>query len=198
MILNTIIYEKDRGIGIITFNRPKSMNAMNSEFISEFNQLIDDIVKDDEVSVVIIKGNEKFFVAGADIKEIIGIDTPMEAHDFAAKLQYLFSRIEDLEKPVIAAVSGLALGGGCELALSCDMRIAADNASFGLPEIKIGIIPGAGGTQRLPRLVGVGRAKELLYTGDPIGADEAYRIGLVNKVVPLDLLMVEVKRWLSG
>ncbi|MCJ7782484.1 MAG: enoyl-CoA hydratase-related protein, partial [Desulfobacterales bacterium] len=143
---------------------------------------------------VIIKGSEKNFSVGADIKEIIGVHTPLKAHDFITGLQSLFNRIEDLEKPVIAAVSGLALGGGCELALVCDIMIAAGNASFGLPEIKIGVIPGAGGTQRLPRLVGVGKAKELLYFGELIDADEAYRIGLVNKVVPVDSLMVEAKK----
>jgi len=194
MVLNTITYEKSEGIGIITLNRPKSMNAINGEFISELDKLFDEIIRDDEISAVIITGSKKFFCAGADIKEISEIRTPMEAHLFVSRVQRLFNKIEKLEKPVIAAVSGLALGGGCELALVCDIRIAAENAIFGQPEIKIGVIPGAGGTQRLPRMVGLGRAKEFLFTGDTIDAHEAYRIGLVNKVIPVESLMAEAKK----
>jgi enoyl-CoA hydratase/carnithine racemase len=144
--------------------------------------------------VVILTGSEKLFAAGADITEISEIATPVEAHRFLKDVQVLFNRLEDLEKPVIAAISGLALGGGCELVLACDLRIAADNAMFGQPEIKIGVIPGAGGTQRLPRIIGVTKAKELLYTGDFIDAQEAHRIGLVNKVVPVGSLMEEAKK----
>ena len=143
---------------------------------------------------MIITRSERVFGAGADIKEIKGICTPVEAHSFASRIQSLFNKIEGLEKPIIAAVSGLVLGGGCELAMACDIRIAAENAMFGQPEIKIGVIPGGGGTQRLPRLVGVGRAKELLFSGDSIDAREAYRIGLVNKVVAGGLLMDEAKK----
>ena len=152
---------------------------------------------DDEVSVVILTGSEKVFAAGADIKEIVQIKTPYDAHQFVSQIQFLFDEIERFPKPVIAAVSGLALGGGCEMSMACDVRIAAENAMFGQPEINIGVIPGAGGTQRLPRLVGVGRAKEMLYTGDPIDAKEAYRIGLVNKVVPVASLMDEAKKMAS-
>lgn len=194
MEFKTIIYEKSDGIGIITLNRPKSMNAISERLIKELNMVIDEIERDEEVRTVIFTGSEKVFAAGADIKEVGGIGTPVEAHRFVNSVQSLFNRIESLEKPVIAAVSGLALGGGCELALTCDLRIVTENARFGLPEIKIGVMPGGGGTQRLPRLIGAGRAKELLYTGDPIGADEAYRIGLVNKVVSLDSLMDEAKK----
>jgi len=197
MVLNTVTYEKSEGIGIITLTRSKSMNAINREFIGELDQLFDEIARDDEISAVIITGSEKVFCAGADIKEVGKIRTPMEAHLFVSGVQLVFNKIEKLDKPVIAAVSGLALGGGCELALACDIRIAAENATFGQPEIKIGVIPGAGGTQRLPRLVGLGRAKELLFTGDPIGAQEAYRIGLVNKVVPIESLMSEAKKMAS-
>lgn len=194
MVLNTVTYEKNEGIGIITLTRSKSMNAISREFISELDQLFDEIARDDEISAVIITGSEKVFCAGADIKEVCEIRSPMEAHLFVTSVQLVFNKIERLDKPVIAAVSGLALGGGCELALACDLRIAAENATFGQPEIKIGVIPGAGGTQRLPRLVGLGRAKELLFTGDTIDAQEAYRIGLVNKVVPVEVLMSETKK----
>lgn len=194
MEFNTIRYEKENHIAIIILNRPKSMNAIDSIFIREFHQLFDEIKDDDEVGAVIITGSEKVFAAGADIKEIGGIGTPAEAHEFVNEVQSLFNKIESLEKPVIAAVSGLALGGGCELTLVCDIRIAAENSHFGLPEIKIGVLSGAGGTQRLPRLVGIGRAKEMLYTGDPIDAEEAYRVGLVNKVVPVESLLDEAKK----
>jgi enoyl-CoA hydratase len=194
MEYNTIMYEKSDRIGTITLNRPKSMNALNSELLKELNQVVTEIESDQEVKVVIITGNDRFFAAGADITEIAGIKTPGDAHRFISLAQSIFDRIEDLEKPVIAAVSGLALGGGCELTLSCDLRIAAENASFGQPEIKIGVIPGGGGTQRLPRIVGLTKAKELLYTADMVDAQEAHRIGLVNKVVPVESLMEEARK----
>lgn len=194
MAYNTILYEKDEGIGTITLNRPKSMNALNKEILKELTYVLDEIKGDDDIRVVIITGNEKYFCAGADLPEVRGIITPMDAHRYIKNGQHVFNTIEDLEKPVIAAISGLALGGGCELAISCDLRIAAENAIFGQPEIKIGVIPGAGGTQRLPRLIGVTKAKEILYTGDFIDAQEAYRIWLVNKVVPVESLMEETKK----
>jgi enoyl-CoA hydratase len=194
MKLNTILYEKEDNIAVITLNRPASMNAINEEFMRELEQILGIIESDDRIGAVILTGGEKAFAAGADIKYVIDISTPLEAHDFSIRIQTLFTRLENLERPTIAAIGGLALGGGCELALACDIRIAAENASFGLPEIKLGIIPGAGGTQKLPRLVGIGRGKELLYTGDVIDANEAYRIGLANKVVRLDSLMDEAKK----
>ena len=197
MEYNTIIFEKENEIATIKLNKPQSMNSINSELMSELNKVLDLISADNEIAVVIITGNEKVFAAGADIKEISQIDTPVKAHSFVETIQLLFNKLERIPQPVIAAVSGLALGGGCEMCMACDIRIAADNALFGQPEIKIGVIPGAGGTQRLPRLVGVGRAKELLYTGDPIKAEEAFRIGLVNKVVPLASLMDEAKAMAS-
>lgn len=193
MEYNTVIFEKENNIAFITLNRPKSMNSISSELLKEMDTIFDLIAADDKIAVVIITGNEKVFAAGADIKEISQINTPVKAHTFVNNIQSVFDKLERLPQPVIAAVSGLALGGGCEMCMACDIRIAADNALFGQPEIKIGVIPGAGGTQRLPRLVGVGRAKELLYTGDPIKAEEAYRIGLVNKVVPVASLMDEAK-----
>ena len=192
MNFNTIIYEKAEGIGIIKLNRPQRMNALSNEFLRELDLLIDDIKKDDEVRVLIITGDEKFFAVGADINELAGVITPKDAHLIEASS--ILNKLENLEKPVIAAVSGPALGGGCELALACDIRIAAENAIFGQPEIKIGVIPGGGGTQRLSRLIGLGKAKELLYTGDSIDAQEAYRIGLVNKLVPVESLMDEAKK----
>jgi len=194
MAFETLIYEKVDYLRIVTLNRPEKKNALNNQLIKELDHVIEEIKNDAEAGAVIITGNEQSFAAGADITEISTIATPIDAHRFEFSIQSLFIKIEDLEKPVIAAVSGLALGGGCELALACDLRIAAENAIFGQPEIKIGVIPGGGGTQRLPRLVGLGRAKELLYTGEPIDAQEAYRIGLVNKVVPVGSVMEEANK----
>jgi enoyl-CoA hydratase len=190
---NSVIYEKEEGIGIITLNRPKRMNALDRTSIGEIIQLIDEISNDNEVAVVIIKGSKKYFCVGADIEDVIGITSCVDAHQWFNQGQEVMNDIENLEKPVIAAVSGPALGGGCELALACDIRIAADNAIFGQPEIKLGVLPGGGGTQRLTRLISIGKAKEMLFTGDVIDAKEAYRIGLVNKVVGLESLMDEVK-----
>jgi enoyl-CoA hydratase len=194
MDYNNIIYEKQDQIGLITLNRPKSYNSINSELITELVDVFDTMESDDDICVVIITGNEKAFAAGADIKEVGQLNTPVKAHKFVQHIQNAYDRIERFPKPVIAAVGGLALGGGCEMCMACDIRIASENAMFGQPEIKIGVIPGAGGTQRLPRLIGIGRAKEMLYSGDPISAAEAYRIGLVNKVVPIDSLMDEARK----
>ena len=191
----TILYEKKESIGTITLNRPKAMNALSSEMLRELSDLLDKVEEDDSVKVVIITGgNEKFFAAGADIKELESFQNPMDAHGFTKMAQAAITKFEDFDKPVIAAISGYALGGGLELSMACDIRIAAENASFGQPEITLGVIPGGGGTQRLPRLVGVPNAKELLYTGDRIDANEAHRIGLINKVVPVDSLMDEAMK----
>ncbi len=197
MDLNTLIYEKSGGVAVVTVNRPKSMNAINEELVKELDRVVDDIAEDDDIGVAIITGSEKVFAAGADIKEIGGLKSPVDAHRIVSLIQYVFDKIERMPKPFIAAVSGLALGGGCELSMACDIRIAAENARFGQPEIKIGVIPGGGGTQRLARLIGLGRAKEMLFTGDPIDAEEAYRIGLVNKVVPGESLMDETRKMAS-
>jgi enoyl-CoA hydratase len=194
MDYQTILYEKSEGIATITLNRPQSMNALNSLVFKELVHVLSEIEGDEEVKVMILAGSDKFFAAGADITEIGKIATPVEAHRFLKHAQAAFNNIEDMAKPVIAAISGLALGGGCELVLACDLRIAAENALFGQPEIKIGVIPGGGGTQRLPRIIGVTKAKELLYTGDFIDAQEAHRIGLVNKVVSVASLMEEAKK----
>lgn len=194
MEYQTIIYEKESSIGTVILNRPKSMNALNSIVFKELRILLSEIERDETVKVVIVRGNEDFFAAGADLSEIERIASSVEAHLFFKDAQIVYNSLESLEKPVIAAISGFALGGGCELALSCDFRIAAENAKFGLPELKVGLIPGGGGTQRLPRLIGAGLAKELIFTGDFIDAGEAYRIGLVNKIFPTSSLMEEVRK----
>ena len=193
MTYENITLEKKDGIAILTINRPEVLNALNKRTIEEIEMAVEDVEKDENVRVLIITGaGEKAFVAGADINEFVGIDV-VTAKELSRKFQLLLNRIETLGKPVIAAINGLALGGGCELAMACDIRIASDKAKLGQPEINLGIIPGAGGTQRLPRLVGVAKAKELIFTGDIIDAREAERIGLVNRVVPPDKVMEEAE-----
>lgn len=185
----TLIYEKKDNIGILTINRPDKLNAISNELTSELSKLLDDIEKDEELRVLIITGKgDKAFVAGADIKELVDRDA-RQGRKVSQERQEIFSHIENLQLPVIAAVNGYALGGGLELALACSIRICSDKAQFGAPEVKLGIIPGDGGTQRLPRLIGLGRAMELILTGDFIDSQEAFRIGLVNKVFPLEELM---------
>jgi len=185
----TLIYEKKDNIGILTINRPDKLNAISNELTSELSKLLDDIEKDEGLRVLIITGKgDKAFVAGADIKELVDRDA-RQGRKVSQERQEIFSHIENLQIPVIAAVNGYALGGGLELALACSIRICSDKAQFGAPEVKLGIIPGDGGTQRLPRLIGLGRAMELILTGDFIDAQEAFRIGLVNKVFPLEELM---------
>src|ERR1700748_3048054 len=179
-----ITYEARGSIGYITLNRPKVMNALNRRTIEELDAAFHAVKEDATVKGIILTGaGEKAFIAGADIAELSAIDGE-RAGEFSEKGQEVLSFIETLGKPVIAAVNGFALGGGCETAMACTIRIAAENAKFGQPEVKLGIIPGYGGTQRLPRLVGKGRALQLILTGDLITAQEAYRIGLVNEVVP--------------
>ena len=185
----TLIYEKKENIGLLTINRPEKLNAISNELISELKNLLDEIENNEELRVLIITGaGDKAFVAGADIKELVDRDACL-GRRVSQERQDIFSRIENLPVPVIAAVNGYALGGGLELALACSIRICSEKAQFGAPEVKLGIIPGDGGTQRLPRLVGLGRAMELILTGDFIDAQEAYRIGLVNKVLPQEELM---------
>ena len=185
----TLIYEKKDDIGILTVNRPDKMNAISNELTSELSSLLDELEKDDKLRVLVITGaGDKAFVAGADIQELVDRDARM-GRRVSRERQEIFSRIENLPVPVIAAVNGYALGGGLELALACNIRVCSEKAQFGAPEVKLGIIPGDGGTQRLPRLVGLGRGMEMVLTGDFIDAQEAYRIGLVNKVVPPEELM---------
>jgi enoyl-CoA hydratase len=183
-MFENLLYEKTDGIARVTVNRPAVRNALNSQTIRELKAAFAEAKGDDEVRVVILTGSgDKAFVAGADINEL-ATQTPVAGKDYSLAGQAVFDAIENLGKPVIAAVNGYALGGGCELAMACTFRIASENAVFGQPEVKLGIIPGYGGSQRLPRLVGKGRAMQILLTGDMVPAPEAHRIGLVNQVVP--------------
>src|SRR5438105_10232666 len=176
----------DEGIAIIKINRPEVLNALNKEAMSELSTAIDIVAADDKIKVIIITGTgERSFCAGADIRYVVNID-PIEAERYATFVHTLLDKIENLEKPVIAAVNGYALGGGCELALACDIRIASSNAKIGQTEVIIGIPPGWGGTQRMLRIVGPAKAKELIFTGKMITADEALGIVLVSKVVGLN------------
>ncbi|MBU0513844.1 MAG: enoyl-CoA hydratase/isomerase family protein [Proteobacteria bacterium] len=177
----------------ITFNRPKALNALSPDVVAEFARCVTQAEEDDEVRVVLITGAGKAFIAGADIS-VMQHFGPLQAKWAASQGQAALFQLEKMPKPVIAVVNGFALGGGCELAMACDFVYASEKARFGQPEINLGIIPGFGGTQRLPRLVGKGRAKELSMTGDMISAAEAMRIGLVNKVFPPDQLMDEAKK----
>ncbi len=184
MTYTNILCETRNSIGYVTVNRPDKLNALNMATMAELGTAFAEFQDDNSVRVVILTGSgEKAFVAGADINELAQ-QNPVEAKEFALRGQAVLSRMENLGKPVIACVNGFALGGGCELAMACTMRLASENAKFGQPEVKLGIIPGYGGTQRLTRLVGRGRAMQLVLAGEMIGAAEALRIGLVNEVVP--------------
>lgn len=184
MEFQNLLLEKKDNVAIVKINRPDKLNALNSTTMNELKQLFNSLKNDDSISVVILTGTgEKAFVAGADISEINKLDM-ISGKAFSEKGQEVFYLIENLDKPVIAAVNGFALGGGCELALACHIRLASDNAKFGQPEVNLGIIPGYGGTQRLTRLINSGRSAEYIFTGDLISADEAFRIGLVNHIYP--------------
>lgn len=197
MELNNVILEKNDHLAIVTINRPKALNALNSETLKDLDTVIADLENDSNIYTVILTGaGEKAFVVGADISEMKDLNEE-EGQAFGTLGNNVFRRLENLDKPVIAAISGFALGGGCELAMACDIRIASEKAKFAQPEVGLGITPGFGGTQRLPRIVGEGKAKELIYTCDIVKADEALRIGLVNKVVPLENLMEEAKTMAS-
>jgi len=189
----TLKYEFKEGIAYITVNRPEVLNALNGRTILDLMAVFSKVKIENEVKVALISGSgEKSFVAGADIKELAKYSST-GAKDFAVQGQQIFSFIEDLGKPVIAAINGFALGGGLELAMACTIRIASENAKFGQPEVGLGLIPGFGGTQRLSRLVGKGKAMEIILTGDMVDSNEALRIGLINKVVPKKDLMEEAK-----
>ena len=189
MELKNLLYEVLDNIATITINRPDKLNALNHDTLSELNLVVEKIKTDESVHVVILTGaGEKAFVAGADIKELSELNSE-SGTEFSEFGQSIFSKIENLDKPVIAAVNGFALGGGCELALACHMRLASDKARFGQPEVGLGTIPGYGGTQRLARQINKGRALEYILTGDMINANEAYRIGLVNRVYVSDELI---------
>ena len=190
MEFKNLLLEKNEGICTIKINNPQTLNALNAEVLQDLDAAFDLVSKDDEVSVIILTGEGKAFVAGADIAYMNGLNVE-QAKKFSLDGARIFRKIETLNKVVIACVNGFALGGGCELAMACDFRIASEKAKFGQPEVGLGITPGFSGTQRLPRLVGLGRAKELMFTGGYIDAEEAYRIGLVNKVINKDSLMEE-------
>ena len=183
--------ESADGVAVITISRPQAMNALNTRFFQEMDALLDEISVRDEIKVVVLTGEGKAFVAGADIAEMVHM-TPDQAQAFSILGQKIFRRMELLDKPVIAAVNGFALGGGEELALACDVRIASAKAKFGQPEVNLGLIPGYAATQRLPRLIGLGNALFLLTSGEMIGAEEALRMGLVQKVVDPEQLLPTV------
>ncbi|MFQ5801493.1 MAG: enoyl-CoA hydratase/isomerase family protein [Candidatus Methylomirabilales bacterium] len=194
MTHQTLKYEVTDGVALITLNRPKALNAINRMMVQELTQVLNQAEEDRNVRILILTGaEEKAFAAGADITEFQHM-SPLEALHSSQAFQAAFNRIERLQKPIIAAVNGFCLGAGCELALGCDMIYASDRARFGQPEINLGFIPGGGGTQRLARLIGRPRAKELIYTGEMIDAQEAYRIGLVNKVFPAAELIPAAKK----
>lgn len=183
-------------VALITMARPKALNALNNQTLSELDRIFTQLAMEPEVLGVIITGEGKGFVAGADISQMHGYNAE-QGRDYANFAQSVFNKIESLEKPVIAAVNGYALGGGCELSMSCDIRIASEAAVFGQPEVNLGLIPCFGGTQRLSRLVGTGIAKELIYTARYVKPDEAKAIGLVNKVVPADKLLGEAREMMA-
>ena len=182
--MNNLLLEVQDGIAVLTINRPKSLNALNSETLAELDTCLAEVEKREDVKVLILTGSgEKAFVAGADISEMVNA-TPAEGRAMGLLAREAFGRLENMPQVTIAAVNGFALGGGCEISMACDIRVASDNAKFGQPECGLGILPGFGGTQRLARLVGKGRAKELIFTCDMISADEAFAMGLANHVVP--------------
>jgi enoyl-CoA hydratase len=186
-----VLYEKKENIAILTFNLPEALNALNTEVNIQLIDMLDTVEKDAEVRVLILTGSgKKAFVAGADIKEMTDMDA-IGAREHALKAKRAVDRIYHLTKPVIAAVNGFCLGGGMEYALACDFRVASENAQFGLPEINLGIMPGSAGTQRLPRLIGMGKAKELIYAGSMIDANQALTLGLINYIFTGDSLLDE-------
>lgn len=192
--MSYILTEKENHIGIITVNRPQALNAMNTEVLGELDQALDAMLENDDIGVIILTGSgDRAFIAGADIKSMQSM-SQQQALEFGKLGQKLTLKIEKACKPVIAAVNGFALGGGCEISLACHLRIASENAQFAQPEVHLGIIPGWGGTQRLTRVVGKGRALEMIATGEMTSAAEALEIGLVNRVVALDQLLERGKK----
>ncbi len=197
MTFETILYSAENGIATVTINRPEKLNALNHQVFSDLKTVFEQISTDESVKGVILTGaGPKAFVAGADISEINKLNA-ITGKQLSERGQAVFNQIENLGKPVVAAVNGFALGGGCELAMACHIRIGSETSKYGQPEVNLGTIPGYGGTQRLVRLVGKGRAMELLLTADIIDANEAYRIGLVNKIVPADQLLSHSKTLLE-
>jgi enoyl-CoA hydratase len=197
MAFDTVLLERDGAVAIVTVNRPNVLNALNTQTLDELRRVMLDLRHDDSVRAVVLTGaGGKSFVAGADINEL-AVQTPTSGREHALRGQHVLDLVENLGKPVIAAINGYALGGGCELAMACTLRLAADTAKIGQPEINLGLLPGYAGTQRLSRLVGKGRAMEIILTGAPLSAHEAERIGLVNRVVPAADLMTVAKQLAS-
>lgn len=194
---NSLTLTVEDKVALITLNEPKSMNALSISMIGELNAALDEIAADESIRVVVLWGNEKLFGAGANINEIAALANAHDAFRYSQNVHALFDRFETFPKAVIAAIGGFALGGCLEMALSCDIRIASENAKLGCPEIKLAVLPGGGGTQRLSRLAGTAKAKEMLLTGDPVTADEALRIGIVNRVVPDGTLLTEAMKLAS-
>jgi enoyl-CoA hydratase len=195
MSYDNLVLERDDAVAIVTIDRPKVLNAMDQATLDALDHLMAALKADPAVRAIVVTGSgDRAFVAGADINEL-AVQTPAGGRELALKGQRVFDGIENLEKPVIAAINGYALGGGCELAMACTLRIAANTAMIGLPEITLGILPGYAGTQRLARLVGKGKAMELILTGTPVSAEEAVRIGLVNHAVSGGALLAEARRW---
>lgn len=191
---NNIILEEESGLAVLIINRPQAMNALNYDTLQEIGEVLHKIKDKPNIQVLIVTGaGEKAFVAGADIAYMESLNA-IQGREFGALGQAVFTAVENLPIPVIAAVNGFALGGGCELAMACDIRLACEKARFGQPEVSLGITPGFGGTQRLPRLIGAGPAKELIFTGMNIDANEALRLGLVNRIYPADTLMDEARK----
>ena len=198
MSYSTLLFDIRDGVAFVTFNRPDKLNALNDQVMEDFRDAVERIATTPEIKGAIVTGaGAKAFIAGADIGDLAK-QGPFDGKARALRGQAVLRRLETCGKPVVAAVNGFALGGGCELAMACHLRIASENAKFGQPEVRLGIIPGYAGTQRLPRLVGKGRALQLILTGEMIDAQEAYRIGLVNKVVPADQLLAEAEKTLRG
>lgn len=197
MTYSAIIYQKEEGIALITFNRPEKRNALNDQLTGEIDAALYDAEDDPDIYAVMLTGGQKFFISGTDMDFLLGEGeaalTPQRMYRLHRPTQAVYRHLSTFRKPTIAAIAGYAFGGGLELALCCDFRIAAEKAKLGTPEIKLGIFPGAGGTQRLSRMIGITRAKELILTGEPILAEEAYQLGLLNRVVPVDNLLVEAK-----
>ncbi len=193
MAFDNLLVERDAAVATITVHRPRVLNALDSQTIDDLRRAILELKRDDEIRAVIVTGSgEKAFIAGADIDQLARLG-PDQAKAYALAGQHVFDLLENLGKPVIAAINGFALGGGCELAMACTFRLAADTARLGQPEIKLGLMPGFGGTQRLARLVGKGRALDIVLTGRVVDAEEAFRIGLVHRVVPPATLMTEAR-----
>lgn len=198
MDYETLLYKKDEQIALITLNRPQKLNALNNKTLRELKQVFESIARDDQIKGVLLSGaGGKAFVAGADISEIQSLSLE-EGKEFARFGQDIFTRIENFPKPVVALIDGYTLGGGCELAMACHLRLATEKSKFGQPEVSLGLIPGYGGTQRLPRLIGKGAALEMLLTGGMISAERALQLGLVNKILPKESLLEEGKALLNS